>query len=541
MVLRMLAFFVSSLVLLAAGGCHGPRVIEIDGRFDDWPARSDGRGMQAADAYDLWFCFELPQTITLQGLNRLAEIQLLIDVDHRNDTGMHWESDGRQLGVDLRVVFSPIFEGRPGNAVAVDIFPAEQRSEAASLMDAPAANHSPLADRVGGGGQDTDALPRAADALHSISVDTAGESRLDAGPARVGHADVGLIFAPTFASDRFEVRLSRQHLAEALATHGGASPGSRMRAVLVLNEPGVAPVVWNEFSFRGLPPMRAWVPAGEAVAPAAAGALRVMVHNVENSAPREEPGPFSRFWRALVPDVVLIQEWYDAEPEELTAWAAEHVDGAATWHAVIGPGGVAVVSRYPLTQVLVEPLWVPEELRGSWTRGDRPVRFVAAKVDAPRGSVVTASMHLTCCGFAGSPEDDRRIGEATVIARALESLAEEERRRMIIGGDVNLVGSENPLRLMVDGRDFDGSDMAVVATPVRGSRLWYTWFEAPNRFSPGRLDWMWYTDSSVRLVKSLALDTQFLSSEALERMELNREDSRSSDHLIMLGDFVLER
>ncbi|MEW6272023.1 MAG: hypothetical protein AB1689_22300, partial [Thermodesulfobacteriota bacterium] len=161
--------------------------------------------------------------------------------------------------------------------------------------------------------------------------------------ARLGHAAVDLVVAPTFAAREFELRVAREvrgrpDLSAALA--GGAV---RVHARAERPDGSLA---WRSAAQELRLPPRAARPGSASVAiPAAAeGALRVVSWNVHLAAPRDEPEPFARVLRALRPDVVLLQEWEGATADELTAWFAAHVPGEGAWRAVTSAGwGVALV------------------------------------------------------------------------------------------------------------------------------------------------------------------------------------------------------
>ena len=55
-------------------------------------------------------------------------------------------------------------------------------------------------------------------------------------------------------------------------------------------------------------------------------------------------------------------------------------------------------------------------------------------------------------------------------------------------------------------------------------------------FTQGRLDWILYSDSTLKVVNAFTLDTARLSDAALERMGFERDDSRASDHLPVVVD-----
>jgi exonuclease III len=65
-----------------------------------------------------------------------------------------------------------------------------------------------------------------------------------------------------------------------------------------------------------------------------------------------------------------------------------------------------------------------------------------------------------------------------------------------------------------------------------------TWTEDDNAFSPGRLDYVVYSDASARAVNAFVFDTRRLTAAALAKLGLDVEDSASSDHLPVIVDLV---
>ncbi|MFN9968507.1 MAG: hypothetical protein ACK58T_01295, partial [Phycisphaerae bacterium] len=106
----------------------------------------------------------------------------------------------------------------------------------------------------------------------------------------------------------------------------------------------------------------------------------------------------------------------------------------------------------------------------------------------------------------------------------------------ILGGDINLVGSRNPLDLLRADIDLDASDMTPADPAVLGDNTYYTWRDWNTGFSPGRLDWLTYSDATATIVQSFVLDTRRLTPASLSSMGLTTESSDVSDHLPVVID-----
>ena len=133
-----------------------------------------------------------------------------------------------------------------------------------------------------------------------------------------------------------------------------------------------------------------------------------------------------------------------------------------------------------------------------------------------------------------SPEDRQRAEEARQINAALASANPSGLR--VVGGDMNLVGTRPPLDLLRAGLDTDGTDLAVAEPLVLGDRVMFTWRNHDTHFTPGRLDYVVFSDAGAHLANAFVLDTARLSDSALAAAGLERTDATGSDHLPVVVD-----
>jgi endonuclease/exonuclease/phosphatase family metal-dependent hydrolase len=342
---------------------------------------------------------------------------------------------------------------------------------------------------------------------------------------------VELVFAPTTASTRFEIRLPRTMSTSA----GELRIGSAGRWALTggLGEASgsfTAPADRPE-------PRRVMVMLPECPADAA----RIVSWNVELGGILDNPEPFVRILRALQPHVVLLQELEgDQSADDIAAVLAQGVSG--TWQVALGPLGgrlrSAVASRLPAKRVsAIDSLKRRDN-------EDRSVRAAALSVDIPGlKNVLMTSLHLKCCGGADGPEDMTRIAEVLAVKRAVAlAHAEDALGGALLGGDLNLVGSRVPLDLFV----FDGESMLggtgdlVVAHAMRpaGGGL-QTWGKSGQRYTPGRLDWILMTGSTLQPVHAFVCATSELPPPVLASAKLRAGDATAaSDHLPVVVDVV---
>lgn len=447
--------------------------IVLDGRLNEWPENIAA----LADGDYLYFRVTLPEEITLQAA--AEPVTLLVDLDADAGTGTTLSSPlaAAGLGFDLGVQFSPQ-DGRGGVA--------------AFQMD-PSGAHVP-----------------------------------------VPSSQIGLQFAPTHSATDFEVRLSRHPDSQAPGALASAlSQAGPAKVMITLQDQGGTTVGWSDAETFTKPPVSGGPARADREAPAKPdGALRVVTWNVHRSSPMSNPGPFARVLQVLDADVILVQEWDDADAPTLAAWFTAVVSGEKSWSTRVSEGGargVAIISPHPISAIGLDRLMVEES--GGGEGSGEPVRWVAGVVQTPGGNLGVASVHLKCCGGSGTPEDLRRVAEALVINGAMRDAFEQSGATVrVIAGDVNLVGSRAPLDALRSGLDGDGSDLETAGAFVLGDRAMDTWADATTQFTPGRLDYTLFGESGAEMIHAFALDTSRLSDAALARMGLDRADTDASDH-----------
>ncbi len=475
----VLAPLLVSLMLLPLGACAEAPPIALDGSAREWPA---GAGV-IVESEHVYVRFSPPgEPITLQGGQRTT--RLLFDTDADTTTGVEHRSGDETLGVDLEIQISPAGrDGAPGVGTGAWAFASNGQKVAFSP------------------------------------------------------SEIGFMFSPTYSSREYEARV-RRVIPEGLKRRLGSMTrtlGSTQRVrVRVVQIDRDGRELWASGVMEAdAPPAGAKPPAG-VLPPKAPAGIRVVSHNVLRSSPETNPGAFVRLYRALEPDVILVQEWDGWDSDRLAAWFNERVPIEGTWSAVAHESdraGVAVVSRLPIREALTETVSAPG---GKW-----PVRFVGAIVETREGPMLVGSMHLKCCGSSGSSEDERRLHETKAINEYVGRVMDEREIGLCaLAGDLNLVGSRPPLDTLRGGLDADGSDLEPADAVVTGDSSRHTWTDDRSLFSPGRLDWLVYSDSTLRAAGAFALETERLSDDELRRVGLRRDDSRVSDHLAVVVDLV---
>ena len=355
---------------------------------------------------------------------------------------------------------------------------------------------------------------------------------------KLGHAAIDLFAAPTVASREFELRLARDVRGRPDLTELLASGRVRVQASLL--RPDGAPA-WRSRAWQlDLPPRDPAPSKSAAAIPAKdAGAVRVVSWNVLLATPRKKPEPFARVLRALAPDVVLLQEWEGGTDDEIAAWLNAQLPGEPAWQARTSDGwGVAVAARGALAELLPRHVARPADAPADPRRGDRALRLAGGIATTALGPVCAASLHLKCCGSAASEQDAARRAEAREANGVLRAAWRDHAPCVrVVGGDLNLVGSREPLGILALRLDGGGGALEIADAPVLGDAAVYTWTQAWSRFSPGRLDWLLH-GHDVRTVRAFVLDAHRLDDATLAAAGVERGDASVSDHLPLVLDLA---
>ncbi len=473
----------TSRVSMPAMASAGAARIAIDGDITDWPTDD----AFYANSDHLYFRFMVQdQLFTLQSAP--TPVTVFLDTDADASTGRRFSQPALQgLGADLEIVFSPKETNGRGAAAFV----------------------------LGSGGTRD----------------------------RITHAQLDLVFAPTYASQWYEARMTR-HLAHipGLPFAGLQSEGA-FAGFVAFGETSSKLSAYSDPSRDTLGPVRPQPSLATVDLPKKpANAIRVVSWNIENTSPVKQPNAFRNIFQLLDADLILVQEWDEGDADAVKGWFTAMVPFSGEWNVVKAPGdksnggGVAIISKHPTSPVnLGRIMTEPDRSNPS-----RPVRFVAATVSTPHATLLVGSTHLKSAGSKDSSEDRRRVAEARAInaalAAACSSLPPNSIR--LIAGDMNLVGSRPPLDILRASLDADSSELDVLHAWPLGDDAMYTWTDDQTPFTPGRLDYIVYSDATASPANAFVFNTRRLSDESLARMGMARDDSTCSDHLPVVVDLL---
>jgi endonuclease/exonuclease/phosphatase family metal-dependent hydrolase len=371
--------------------------------------------------------------------------------------------------------------------------------------------------------------------------------------------DVGFVHSPKFRSRLIELRLERLSASGA----GGRFANEEYAAKVVFKGPdGELLDEAGPFAYR-LSPRRPRPPAmSETLDPLARPAgtsLRVMSWNVSGRNLLERSERFRRIISAVRPDLLLLDEVSAGlSSEAIRALLPDGGEaGADEWEVLYGEAGGrqrGVIAarggrlwRVPPLERVDYPAELTTKLMGARPPGfggvhdGVPTLGVVVEISGAR--LLASTSDLQCCGNGlDTPEEMIRVAEAETIGdsirRALSANADGV-DGVIVAGDFNLISSRQPLVLLSSGLDRDGSDLAVSHPLDLGGLADATWSgaRAARAFAPGRLDFLSYSDSSLRLERAFVLSTSSLPAAWLEAHGLEADDSvHASDHYPIVAD-----
>lgn len=352
---------------------------------------------------------------------------------------------------------------------------------------------------------------------------------VDGVPASVPHPEIGISWAPSFSSDRYEISLP-------LELFGQPGPDNVITlAVAELQDIQATATVVSHRTSRPdatLPEI--------SLEKLSTPHVRILTMNVLNDGLFKKPDTYERIFRALDPDILLLSEVFSHSSDEVVALLDERFPAQnphRRWYGFGRPGKVTI-SKYPFlaTDIFLQDLYTLIDVPG-FDKG-----------------LFVVHTHLQCCDY-----DEMRQEKIDGILSNLRSSREDtysilyqyQDRPLILSGDLNLVGESRQYNSLIEGVSADLSAALATTAPASLKRLieavsyhtntpyTFTWKDDKLKWPPGKLDYTFVTVPDLILGKSFVLYTPDMDPETLRRYGLRESDSLdASDHLPHIVDIA---
>ncbi|MHC4696385.1 MAG: endonuclease/exonuclease/phosphatase family protein [Planctomycetota bacterium] len=469
------------LLSVAAESAATPRLISIDGVFDDWQASEpvyadidgDGSGIDfgrlwiADDDRFLFLRFELGAEVDL---NENNDLRIYLDTDADSKTGLAVSGIGAEL------------EWRPG--------------------------------------------------------ERAGTFYHQARATAVQHVDIRFRAAPTVTASVFEVAFGRDTLPD------GANPlflGAVVRVAIrdAAHKGDQLPDAGELLSYTldegELPPEEA-VPLDRN----RPGDLRIVTFNVRRDSPWD-PAEHERFRRlvtAAAPDIINFQEIYEHSVADTAVLVEDWFEPGPgeSWH-VAGNHDCKTASLYPILES-----WPVDEnlavLIDTSTALQNDLLIINAHLpccayDEARQAEIDRLMAFVRDAMRPGGPVDLTPHTPALIAGDLNLGGPVRQLTTLLTGDLVDEAAFGP----DFAPDWDGSNLANLISRQTQKRMGYTWRSATSTYWPGQLDYFIFTDSVLEPGNHFIIYTPEMSSYHLSAHGLLADDSQASDHLLFSADF----
>ena len=356
----------------------------------------------------------------------------------------------------------------------------------------------------------------------------------------IRHPEIGLISQPTVTSDKYELAIKRRfrignqsvEMSPRISLNiwndtgqGDIIPDGRTKVIYDLDDNIKSQAV--EFSQEKIEQDH----------------FRLLCYNVERDALFDRVrGPLQEaLIKSVSPDIIAIQEVYEHSPSEV----AEIINrilplsqGEWKFSGVIPD--IILISKWDIIAT--------DAVDGNGV-------FLLEKEDGSQ--LLIYNVHFPCC--------DNDSGRREEIDYLLSSIRDKSilfdigdkikpMTPITIVGDMNLVGFKDQLESLLTGDindnrfygpdfspDLDGSDLEDANPYTIELPTNITWYDPNSGYNPGKLDFILYTGSQLKLTNTFVLSSEGMHQDLLQDFQLENQShsTRASDHLPLIADFSL--
>ncbi len=263
--------------------------------------------------------------------------------------------------------------------------------------------------------------------------------------------------------------------------------------------------------------------------------IRLVTHNVWDSSIMNSyyQEHFRRIYQALNPDIVVLQEMYEYTNQLhglFNSWFPDE-----QWYVSSQFRDNIIISKYPVLE------------QDFFTSSERTMVALLNTEDELGKNLMIFNSHLSCCG-----NNESRQYDADEFVSNWRDWRENDNGPFTLAdstpfihvGDFNLVGNRQQLTTLTEGDiddentfgndyaiDWDGTAITDLFSRHSHKRMGYTWRWDNSSFSPGKLDYILYTDSIIDTSKHFVFQSMTMDSVSLANYGLDEMDSyNSSDH-----------
>ena len=393
---------------------------------------------------------------------------------------------------------------------------------------------------------DTDDNPNTGEAIGGIGAEVSftfgerqGQLLLGKDTLPLEYQHLGLVGAPSTTSAHFEWALSWGAQTE----EGQVVLPKKPFRFLIVDEVG-GDILPDEDGLRYIPTLKPRLPDPEVSFERANSAhLRLLSHNVNRRHFHpDKKDAFTRIYQALAPDLLLLQEAYEGTAEEILKYfqSALPPSRSGEWYAYkAGAEATVLLSPYPAQNVV--PL-------------GNSAAYLLQLPGKNNPQLALIALSMPCCR-----QDSARQAEADQILAFIRDLQKTggtfdipKDTPIILAGDANLVGLKSQYHTLVEGSiqdekthgkaflpDWDRTALTDLHPKHFQRPHTYTW--RGRGFFPGRLDYVFYTDSVLKIERNFVFDTVGLPKAILEKYNLQEMDAPNTyKHMPLVVDMVLE-
>jgi len=361
--------------------------------------------------------------------------------------------------------------------------------------------------------------------------------------------DIGVVTSPTVSSDEFEIALERNGRPDG---QNFLFSGNSIKIVFKDNGPGNDRLpdadggVQYIFDDTTSLPLLNHISIGNR----GLGDVRVLTYNVytDNLFEPSLIPSYTRIFQAVQPQIIGFQEIYNHSAMETQNQVESMLPsgGGQQWYSSKVDPDIIAVSRYPILNTYA-------------IEGQNTSSFNGAFLIDLHPDFKSHLLFIVAHPPAGSNNWGRQYEIDAIMAFIRDAKAAggiltlQPDTPIMIVGDMNLVRDAQQLITLLTGQiintgqfgssfnpDWDGSDFTDFFPRHVNLPMFYTWYKETSSYSPGRLDFMIYSDSVIDSVHSYVLFTPAMSTDSLTAYNLQIDDAiLASDHLPVIADFFL--